>query len=96
MAKNVLMTKRQMKKEQIVMWMTNAIVPGDPILKAMRAMRNPMNSWDKGDTTIVKEDGESAFVQIGPNDISLAMKLGAAGPSHSKHLRFIMVYTDIS
>lgn len=68
------------------------VVPAEGFIAAMSAMRNPMNSWDKNDTTY---SNDLMKASIGPNDKKLALKLGAAGPSHSKHLRFIMVYTDI-
>lgn len=54
---------------------------------ALHAMRNPMNSWDKNDTT---------GIFIGPNDMELSKKLQKAGPEHCKHLRMIMVWADIT
>lgn len=67
---------------------------------AMRGMRNPMNSWDKGDTyadTFYESwEMEPVFV-IGPNDFELAMSLAKSGhPSHSKYRRMIVVYADIT
>lgn len=53
---------------------------------AMRGLRNPLNSWDKGDT----KDGV-----IGKEDMKLLLKLCKAGTSHRKVLRQIMVSMDI-
>lgn len=54
---------------------------------AMRGMRNPMNSWEKGDST------ES---YIGANDMILAKKLIASGSDHRKFLRQIFISLDIT
>ncbi len=77
---------------------------------AIRGMRNPMNSWEKGDsefheetTTSTMEDGKikKMFVQydalgIGPNDHELMMRLANGGPVHAKYRRMITVYVDIT
>lgn len=54
---------------------------------ALRGMRNPFHSWERGDS-----EGE----RIGPADLSLAAKLCKAGPEHRKFLRMILVTTDIT
>lgn len=54
---------------------------------AMRGMRNPMNSWDKTDST---------FDSIGEADMKLAQKLVLAGTDHSKFMRQIFVSMDIT
>lgn len=53
---------------------------------AMRGMRNPMNSWNKGDT-----HGN----EVGDNDFGLAMRLAKAGKDHRKFMRMIIVQADI-
>ena len=58
---------------------------------AMHAMRNPMDSWSKGDT-LITPDG---MVLIGPRDKDLSMRLQKAGPEHAKHLRMIHAYAEI-
>lgn len=79
---------------------------------AFRGMRNPKNSWDRGDTvmksTVLKTEeiapGVTAYNQeycvpypvIGPNDLKLAMQLRNAGPEHAKFLRMIVVTCDIT
>jgi hypothetical protein len=80
--------------------------------QAIRGMRNPMNSWDKSDSSICKggDDGLgcdncAAFdcehtynhsFQIGKNDHELMMKLVKGGPVHAKFRRMITVYVDIT
>lgn len=54
---------------------------------ALRGMRNPLRSWDKGDTV-----GDVP----GENDLALAKKLVKAGSDHRKFLRQIMVSVDIT
>ena len=62
---------------------------------AIRGARNPMNSWDKGDSEIDIISGCECFV-LGPNDLSLARKLIKAGSDHRKFLRQIFVSVDIT
>ena len=78
------------------------------IHSAMHGMRNPLNSWKKGDTIYNEEimcdfEGCSSFdndalmsgVAVGENDKALARKLVDAGPSHRKFMRQIFVSMDI-
>ena len=62
--------------------------------EAIRGMRNPMNSWDKSDSEIY--DGGVFSFHIGPADLSLMQKLVKAGSDHSKFMRMIKVYCDIT
>nr|DAP85227.1 MAG TPA: hypothetical protein [Caudoviricetes sp.] len=75
---------------------------------AIRGMRNPMNSWDNGDsgyvyadkvTTehIIAEDyGDGIPFVIGTNDRDLMKRLRNAGTDHRKFMRMINVYVDIT
>ena len=56
---------------------------------AFKGMRNPMNSWDKSDSSWL-------FQEIGENDLTLARKLINAGSEHRKFLRQIYVSVDIT
>ena len=58
---------------------------------AMHGMRNPMNSWDRGDTNV-----KNRFDEVGPKDLELAKKLALGGPVHAKYRRMIMVWVDIT
>jgi len=62
--------------------------------QAINAMRNPMNSWDKGDS--YWDDDDFEFYTIGEKDKDLSIKLQKAGPEHCKHLRMIYVWADIT
>lgn len=57
------------------------------IKSAMRGMRNPMNSWDKNDTT---------DIYIGDNDLDLLLRLCKAGADHRKVLRQMLISFDIT
>ena len=59
---------------------------------AMRGARNPMNSWARSDSV---RDGAGNYV-LGENDLSLALRLCAAGSDHRKFLRQIFVSMDIT
>lgn len=61
---------------------------------ALKGMRNPMDSWDKGDSHWVGSEEESTFA-IGKNDLELCKKLIKAGSSHRKFLRMIHVQMDV-
>ena len=71
---------------------------------AIRGMRNPMNSWDKSDSSFedVFEDKENLHAyymknaEIGPNDFNLMKRLRNAGTDHRKFMRMIIVYVDIT
>ena len=58
---------------------------------ALRGMRNPLESWDKSDSYY--DNGQYI---IGPNDLSLALKLIKAGSDHSKFIRQVFVSMDIT
>lgn len=66
---------------------------------ALRGMRNPMESWDKSDSSVEYEDhvGYTACKYvIGQNDLALAQKLIKAGSEHRKFMRQIFVSVDIT
>lgn len=70
---------------------------------AIRGMRNPMNSWEKSDSSFedIFEDLENFHTyymknaEIGPNDFDLMKRLRNAGTDHRKFMRMITVYADI-
>lgn len=59
----------------------------DGFTPALKAMRNPMDSWDRSD---------SIRGHVGKLDKELSIKLQKAGPEHCKHLRLIVVWADIT
>lgn len=71
----------------------------------IRGMRNPMNSWDKTDSSpciggydcdMCKESPtECSSFYVGPNDHKLMMQLAKGGPVHGKFRRMITLYLDI-
>ena len=50
---------------------------------AVRGMRNPLNSWDKGDSGYIDRRFNDQFY-IGKNDLDLAQRLIKAGSEHRK------------
>jgi len=76
---------------EIVTLMTAGFEP------AIEAMRNPMNSWDKSDSFVIRAmvDPEEHY-EVGVKDKELSKKLQTAGPEHCKHLRMVMVWADIT
>ena len=60
--------------------------------------RNAMNSWEKSDSENKYENvrDSTGYLEIGPNDHSLMMKLRNAGTDHRKFMRMITVYVDIT
>lgn len=74
---------------------------------AIRGMRNPMNSWDRGDTEfhggVVRFDtcnerweDNGYTMSLGSNDLDLMTRLHNAGTDHRKFMRMIVVYLDIT
>lgn len=62
---------------------------------AVRGMRNPMNSWDKSDSTWIYDIPNAKF-HLGKNDLDLMRRLYQAGTEHRKYLRQIFVSMDIT
>lgn len=63
-------------------------------MTAVRAMRNPMNSWDKNDSFMMGLNNEKPV--LGPNDLDLAKRLCHAGSEHRKFMRQIYVSFDLT
>ena len=68
---------------------------------AIRGMRNPMNSWDKSDSSYgTTEDFRAgtftSWVELGENDLKLMKNLSKAGDDHGKFLRMINVTFDVT
>ena len=59
---------------------------------AIRGARNPMNSWDRSDSSY-DEDGNYV---LGENDLDLAIRLAKSGSDHRKFIRQIFVSVDIT
>lgn len=65
---------------------------------AIRGMRNPKNSWEKGDSTFELDTDESGVqtIDLGPADLKLASALANSGPDDGKFLRMIHVQSDVT
>ena len=73
---------------------------------AVRGMRNPLNSWERGDSYWdydfdVTPEGYTTIpyditYKIGPNDLGLMKRLRNAGTDHRKFMRMLAVYVDIT
>ena len=59
---------------------------------AIRGMRNPMNSWYKGDSY---HETFGHYI-IGRKDLNLMMRLAKGGSTHAKYRRMITVYMDVT
>ncbi len=59
---------------------------------AIRGARNPLNSWDRMDSSY---DNDGNYI-LGENDLSLAKRLCKAGSDHRKFIRQILVSVDIT
>ena len=77
----------------------NVVTPSAEQWEAIiRGTRNPMNSWDKGDSCFCpyEPDCEAGCpMHIGSNDLTLMKSLVKAGSDHSKFMRMINVTADI-
>ena len=63
---------------------------------AVRAMRNPLNSWEKSDSEFEYEFCSCIAFDIGENDLSLMQKLFKGGSEQRTYARMIQVYMDIT
>lgn len=63
----------------------------------VEGMRNPMNSWDNSDSSIIGGyDGEEGIFDLGENDKKLMLKLAKSGTDHRKYMRMMQVYVRIT
>ena len=58
----------------------------------IQGLRNPMNSWDKSDSTY----NDLNEYKIGANDLGLMKRLSAAGTDHRKFMRMMPIYVRIT
>ena len=70
------------------------------IAPALHAMRNPLDSWEKSDSSVMElstpgEPSDKVFC-VGPADMKLSIRLQDSGPEHCKHLRMVMIWADIT
>lgn len=71
---------------------------------AIRGMRNPLNSWDRSDSSFEDYVPDYAMdtartypcVKIGENDLKLMRQLYVGGQPHRKYLRQIFAVMDIT
>lgn len=79
------------------------LVSSEQMKFIIEGMRNPMNSWEKSDSHICRQDG-SFYMEcehkndycLGENDLSLMQRLSNAGPEHRKYMRMMPVYVRIT
>ena len=63
---------------------------------AVRAMRNPMSSWNKSDSCFAMHGFETGDFVIGMDDMELMQKLIRAGVEHRTFMRMMQVSMDIT
>lgn len=66
---------------------------------AIRGMRNPLNSWERSDSSFGYEAYSGELVpnlKIGENDLDLMHRLYVGGQPHRKYLRQIFAVMDIT
>lgn len=87
----------------------NVVLPSVKQWQAViRGMRNPMNSWDKSDSgwysigapgtnpAVANDQYLTGKYCLGDNDVNLMKRLVKAGKDHSKFMRMIPVYLDVT
>ena len=62
----------------------------------IEGMRNPMNSWEKSDSTFEYASYELVDYDIGTKDLELMQRLSNAGTDHRKFMRMMPVYVRIT
>ena len=62
---------------------------------AVRAMRNPMNSWKRSDSGWGEKSNDLDSFDIGSEDMSLMRKLYNAGTEHRTYARMVYVWADV-
>lgn len=62
----------------------------------IQGMRNPMNSWEKGDSKLATAGYDVVGFDLGDADLALMRRLSKAGTDHRKFMRMIPVYVRIT
>lgn len=62
----------------------------------IEGMRNPMNSWDKGDSELETAGYDVVGFDLGKADLGLMQRLANAGTDHRKFMRMMPVYVRIT
>ena len=62
----------------------------------IEGMRNPMNSWDKGDSELETAGYDVVGFDLGKADLGLMQRLANAGTDHRKFMRMMPVYIRIT
>lgn len=62
----------------------------------IEGMRNPMNSWDKGDSELATAGYDVVGFDLGEADHGLMQRLSKAGTDHRKFMRMMPVYARIT
>lgn len=81
--------KSECQEDIVMLCVENIAVTGWEA--AVRGMRNPMNSWEKSDSSF-----SGGAVCLGENDLHLMRALIAAGTDHRKFLRYLTVTCDVT
>lgn len=64
---------------------------------AVRGLRNPLNSWERADSSSLEDyEGYSIGYVVGPDDKRLMKSLVKAGTDHSKFMRMLGIGMDIT
>lgn len=78
----------------------NVVGPSpEQMMFIVQGMRNPMNSWDKSDSTITQSsvsEGRKDKLRLGYSDFDLMRRLVKGGPEHRKFMRMMPIYARIT
>ena len=95
------MAKRGGHEEEMIKLENVVLASPDQMEFIIQGMRNPMNSWEKSDSscgkaTRVTNAQWSDDYFIGTNDANLMQRLSKAGTDHRKFMRMMPVYVRIT
>ena len=77
--------------------LTNVVLASpEQIEFIIEGMRNPMNSWDKGDSELATAGYDVVGFNLGEADLDLMQRLSNAGTEHRKYMRMMPVYVRIT
>ena len=62
----------------------------------IEGVRNPMNSWEKGDSELATAGYDVVGFHLGEADLNLMQQLSIAGTDRRKFMRMIPVYVRIT
>lgn len=90
------MAKRGGHEEEMIKLEHTVLASPEQMEFIIEGVRNPMNSWEKGDSELATAGYDVVGFHLGEADLNLMQRLSNAGTDHRKFMRMMPVYVRIT